>query len=318
MSNIVIIGFWPFGQALTKILLEANSESTITVCDIHKTFVSEAIETMFVDQEHRMVWLSSVDDTQKYHAALAEADVVMLVVGSKYMTAVMKEILPHMKPGSWLTNTNKWLSPDWHICYDEFQNLSPADIHYATLAWGMAAHDVMNNIQTRATLGTTWNTNILKNIFESDLFIYEYTYDIQWVELAWVLKNIISIQAWYLQADQEIDLVRPQIDALVSECTRQIQDHATVLWIQSTTFDQTYCRDHPEYGDIGTSCYGETRNMRLWHERAKDWNLIQAIQDFEDQGITVEWVNTLRILQKNQHHPLWQLPFVQSLLKALL
>lgn len=319
MNNITIIWFGPFGQALTKILLQANNDSYITVTDLDKNFVSDVIETTFVNHKDRIQWISSKEDKQQYHTAISSAHIIILAVWSTYMTAVMQEIAPYMQSGSCLINVNKWLSPNWKICFEEFGELDTEHIHYATLAWGMAAWDVMDGTHTRATLGvedTSYSKDI-KKYFESDTFACERTSDIRWVEYAGVLKNIISIQAGYTQAEQEIDDVRPEIDDLVMRCTRQIQDHAILLWIQKETFEKTYCRDHPEYGDIRTSCYGETRNMKLWRERARAWVLNEAVQNFTQRHITVEGINTLGVIATHEDHPFMNLDFVRNLLENL-
>ena len=319
MNNIVIIGFGPFGQALTKILLQANTESIITVVDIDQKYVLDVIDTTFVDQKHRLTWISSVDDIVSYDQAVTTADMVIVAVWSKFMTWVMQAILPKMQSGSCLVNVNKWLSTNWNICYEEYRACDRPDVTYATLAGGMAAYDVMDDMLTKATIAVSdvSITKKIKKCFESEIFACDVISDITWVEYAGVLKNIISIQAWYIQADQDIDTVRTQIDQLVAVCTKQIQDHAQQLGVDPSTFDQTYCRDHPEYGDIRTSCYGDTRNMRLGRERAKQWSLASAIHSFEQQKITVEGINTLRTVALMEDHPFLELLFVQDLMQKL-
>jgi glycerol-3-phosphate dehydrogenase len=86
------------------------------------------------------------------------------------------------------------------------------------------------------------------------------------VETAGVLKNLISLQAGYVAMQDDTS----SIDTLVAQATQQIKNHADQLHLNPSTFDQTYCRDHPVYGDMRTSCYGGTRNFmlgQLWKKK---------------------------------------------------
>ena len=319
MSHITIIGFGPFGQALTKILLYAREDTHIFAIDIQRDVVMQSIDERFANEVDRMTPLSKAYNRWACEQAIGSSQLVIIAVWSKYMLSVLQETLPHMQPGTCVINVNKWLSPHGKAFVEEYLQLGHSWVVYATLAGGMAAADVMDHLHTRATIAVRDKnvSDIIQKYFESDMFGAQIIDDVKGVEYAWVLKNIISIQAGNLQWEQELSAVRDQIDQLVSQCTQQIQELADVLGVQSATYDQTYCRDHPEYGDIRTSCYGGTRNFRLWQQRAMTWDLHKAIQQFADQHITVEGINTLRAIAQIPDHPFLQLRFVREMLGEL-
>lgn len=275
--------------------------------------MTEQIQQNFANFSDRLIPISSKNPwiAEIYR----NTDIIIVAVGSKYMIPVMQELAVVMKPWSGMVNVAKGLSPNGNIFLDEFLALWRDDLSYAALAWGMAAKDVMEWMPRGASIAATspeFGTILEELLWSASLQIHSST-DVRGVEMAGILKNIVSIQAWYHAVPDD----EASIDAIVESSVTQIKTHADQLKIQASTFDHTYCRDHPEYGDIRTSCYGGTRNFMLGQLRKKKWSLSDAIQHCIDQWITVEWANTLKVLEWDPDHPLHVLPFVHELVSEL-
>ena len=310
--NIVILWFWPFGQALTALLLKKNSEAQITCLDLDATFVTEQIQQHFAADADRLIPLSSKNPTAD--KVYAEADLVVIAVWSRFMVPVMENLVKLMKPGAALLNVAKALSPDGKMFAEEFAALDADHLHYAALAWWMAAQDIMQGKTTWASIACAdvWRWDQLQELFASEFLEVHLTTDVTGVEMAWILKNMVSIYAGYV-GSEDISA----IDEVVAKATQQIQNYADQLQIQASSFDQTYCRNHPSYGDIKTSCYGGTRNFMLGQLWKKTWSLPEAIQHCKDKNITVEWANTLHALLQDPTHPFTSLAFVEELIGKL-
>ncbi len=311
--NSAILWFWPFGQALCSLILHKNPDTTITCLDLDATFVTEQIQQNFATFSDRLIPLSSKNP--KADEVYAEADLVVIAVWSRFMVPVMESMVKLIKPGAGILNVAKALSPAGKLFSEEFAALGVDYIHYAALAWWMAAQDIMHGNTTWASIACAdaWRWAQLQQYFASQWLEVGLTSDVRWVEMAWILKNMVSIHAGYVSIPDN----HAPIDLVVQEATQQIQNLADQLNIQTSTFDQSYCRDHPTYGDIKTSCYGGTRNFMLGQLWKKKGSLAEAIAHCNEQNITVEWANTLRALLQDPSHPFNDLPFVGELIGKL-
>ncbi len=319
MTNIFLFWCGPFGQALTKLLLEVNPQQGFSVADIRLDIAQDMVKNTFSWKESQFTCLSKNHDDKELRAYLHEADLVIIAVGAKYMLGVMDEYLSEIKSEACLLNVNKGLSPQGKIYYEEFVSMNRPDIKYAALGWGMAANEVIQGETTGATIWCNHQdrSQKLQELFESDTLKVQITSDISWVETTGIVKNILSLHAGFLQGEREISEVEEEIDELVEKYTLDIIDHAQQINVQKETFKNTYCWNHNQYWDIRTSCYGNTRNMRLWRERKKRASLLEAKDMFEKEKINVEWMTTMTVIKADPQHPWRNLLCVKDLLPEI-
>ncbi len=317
--NILLIWCWPFGEALLKLFLDTSEDFSISCADISYENVENMLSRSFESQKPLIQQVCKQEDETTYFASIAQADAILIAPWAKYMFDVLLDVNTYAKPWALVINVNKWLSITWNILFQDFQDLERDDLTYASLWWWMAAWDVMiwEPVWASIWYDTPSSQALLQSMWSSPQFEIEYLQDSAGIEHAWVLKNILSIRSWYLLGEDLLDIKKTEIDEYIRNCTAEIQANSEYLNILPSTFDQTYCRNHPIYGDIKTSCYGNTRNMRLGKARKRLWSLANAVKECADQGITVEWYNTLVQVAKYPEHPYNILSFVKDMLEEI-
>ncbi len=333
VSVPAVIGCWPFGKCLVKCMHEQHEDfNELVLADLATDPICEFLEQAYPESNVTYHVVSKKENEEEYVRQLSRTTLVFVAVWSRYMNLVLDELVSVTGPWTCIVNVAKALSPNSLTFWDEFLHRFPKEsgVTYATLAWWMAAYDIEAGKHVRATVACRSKNDFdrIDRLLWSPWFQMERSSDIKGVELAWILKNIISLRAWFLLAEHgSLEAARSYIDIHVQTSTQQIKDHASVLWSLPETFDHTYCRDHPEYGDIRTSCYGNTRNMKLWMKRFElehawtesiTWKpLLDAKAEFDTQRITVEWMNSLLQIKEISDHELLVLPFVSDMMKEI-
>lgn len=203
--KILIIGLGEFGYSLLKHISEVSNQAIkeIRAFDIREDLIASLIKNQ-IHPDFPRYPLSN--NKIKFYTNLKEAvldiDLIILSINSKYIIDTIEKIQPYLKEKIRILNTSKALTREGKFFSEVIKiSLSGINLEYAVLSGSTKASDILDQKRVIATIGAT-NLNFLndiQSIFKSDNFIIKITNDVIAVEIAGIIKNILSILYGYMK-----------------------------------------------------------------------------------------------------------------------
>jgi len=203
--KILIIGLGEFGYALLKHISEVNNSniSEIRAFDVREELVQNLMDThIHPDFPKYPLYNTEIKFYKKLEEAVLDIDIIFLAINSQYIIDIIERIRPYLRESIRIVNTSKALTKDGKFFSELIKkSLSNTNLEYACLAGSTKASDILDGNRVIATLAAD-NLNYLDNVYNilhSSNFNIKRTSDIIAVELAGVVKNILSILYGYMK-----------------------------------------------------------------------------------------------------------------------
>lgn len=274
---------------------------------------------------------------------ISHADLIILSVPSPF---VVQEILKIEKSLSswtvianvskWLTDTRWFVGEEWNLFSEVLEDkLSGIGVEYVTLWWGNPAKEMAVQLDKKYEISIWWNqsaTALVAQVLEWGQLIWVETVDQKAVEIAWVVKNVVSIATGFLAAKYASWDRRQKVEVYVNEVTKDLAFHADELWYSSSFFSEESPARH---WDVEVSCYWGTRNFDLWkmlydrmntmfipftdllHWAKEDLERANSTDDMKSKKITLEWLKTLDHIFANKNHKLRKLTVIKHFMDLM-
>lgn len=239
-----------------------------------------------------IVFSESIED------CLKDVDVLILAISSDSLLCVLEDIFKYISDSQniILLNSAKALSKNWLTYSTEikkkFYNKNYSfwvfsgwtiakDLFDGNLLWATIAFSDLDIAETT------------KKIFKSKNLYIDISSDVLGTEYAWAFKNVWAILAWYIKWKWLPYWTETfYLTQFSKEVKRLVVDH---LWWDKETFDiDSQCR----WNDFWLSCVWSTRNREFWELLGNWLKFDEALSKMQNQNKIVEWVNTLKSLDK--------------------
>ncbi len=203
--KILIIGLGEFGYSLLTHISEINNSKIkeIRAFDIREDSIASLIKNQIhPDFPRYPLSNNKIKFYKNLKEAVVDIDLIILSVNSKYIINIIEEIKPYLKENIQILNTSKALTEEGKFFSEVIKiSLSGINLEYAILSGSTKASDILDKKRVIATIGAT-NLNFLddiQSILQSDNFIIKVTNDVIAVEIAGIIKNILSILYGYMK-----------------------------------------------------------------------------------------------------------------------
>ncbi len=323
-QNILVYGLGAFGFAVLRHLDRSQTDDDVNIFwyEINDEIVLELQNSWkhpywFTRHEYMISSNVSFLDTPQVQKKLSQMDVVILAVPSQFLLDVIAKIVPQLKKSVTILNVAKALSPNGNIFSQELENIWLDLKNYAMLAGGMIAEDFFLGHPLGCTIAATEPRvqKRLQNIFQSKNLFVELSMDVAGVECAWAFKNVAAIYIGRLEGK---NLPYGTITYYLTQFSFEIQKFARAYFgAYLETFSITsQCRGN----DFFMSCTGNTRNKAFWKLLGEWYSFQYAVDHMKKQKKSVEWVQTLKVVQKllEQKNPEWKkYPLLQECVQFL-
>ena len=199
ISRIAVIGAGSWGTTLANLLVEKGCEVDLWVREeeVYYQIKGEHINKRFLPDMQLDPRLKPV---RSYEEALAEKELVVLVVPSHVFREVLNHIKPHLRPGMALMAANKGIENETLLTMSQVaETILPKEYMdcYACLAGPSFAQEVFRKYPTAVTIACRdmSHAELLQRLFYTEFFRVYITQDLIGVELGGALKNVIAIAA---------------------------------------------------------------------------------------------------------------------------
>ena len=195
--NIAIIGCGVYSMAIAKRLSD-NSDNIIKIWSEDSKKVKEyekshKVPTIFKDE----VFNDNIKLYDKYYDVLRDADIVFIMVSSKYMVNVLNDMKAYYKPNMKVIIGTKGFDIENNKFFSETIKKTLKTNNIAIIAGPSFAIDILNEEILALTIATKKRKiyKELNKIFKDTNTTFDKTRDLISVELSSVLKNIYAIGA---------------------------------------------------------------------------------------------------------------------------
>lgn len=199
ISRIAVIGAGSWGTTLANLLVEKGCEVDLWVREeeVYYQIKEERVNRRFLPDMELDPRLNPV---RSYEEAIAEKELVVLVVPSHVFREILNYIKPHLHPAMSLMAANKGIESETLLTMSQVaENILPKEYmdRYACLAGPSFAREVFRKHPTAVTIGCRDMSHAerLQRLFYTEFFRVYITQDLIGVELGGALKNVIAIAA---------------------------------------------------------------------------------------------------------------------------
>jgi glycerol-3-phosphate dehydrogenase (NAD(P)+) len=297
--NIGIIGLGNFGFALLKHLdMYNNRRYNLKAFDID----TDLISYLRGHHEHKylhkgvkigeeILFVDSLEEVSK------DVDIIILAFISSAFRVVIPELSKFAKEGVILLNTAKALDFQSGTTLSELTKNLMGDkkYNYAVLSGGTIASELFCHEPLGIDIACydTEVCNLLISIFNSDSLNAYPTEDVKGVEYAGAFKNVIAIFAGIVSG---LGLSYGSETHFISRASGNIKNLCVdKLGAQAKTFSM----ESQSWGnDYWMSCTGNSRNRYFGQLIGQGLTPKEALEEMKRKHLSVEGVNTLKILMK--------------------
>ena len=203
--KILTVGLGEFGYAILKHISEINSSKVeeFRAFDIRENIIESLASThIHPDFPKYPLYNCNIKFYKDIKEAVLGVDLIILAINSKYIIETLKILRLHIGKKIRILNTSKSLTIEGEFFSEAITKiLDGVDLEYASLSGSTKASDILSKKRVIASLATK-NLNYLDDIcdiFYSPNFNLKRTNDLMAVEIAGVVKNILSILYGYMK-----------------------------------------------------------------------------------------------------------------------
>ena len=198
---LAIIGAGSWGTALAQLLGEKGHTVRLWVFEpqVYQELSQERTNATFLPEVKLPVRVSF---TQDFGEALEGAGVMVMAVPSHVFRDLLKNLAPHLQPGTILLSATKGIETETLLTMDGVsREVLGAEVPYAVLGGPSFAREVARKLPTAATLACRDSrvAQRLQRLFSTSYFRVYTSYDVTGVELGGALKNIFAIGTGILE-----------------------------------------------------------------------------------------------------------------------
>ncbi len=300
-TKILVCWLWNFWYALLN-HLDNNIDYTkysLFWFDID----TNLIKNLNTNRSHTILHTSTniwdkIIFTDSIQKAIQNTDILVLAVSSKHIIKILDWLFKYIpiENNLIILNSAKALSENGLTYSEEIKKIF-LNKNYSF--WVFSGWTIAKDLFEQSHLWTTIAfqdediARYLKNIFSSENLFIETSCDLIWTECAWAFKNIWSILAWYIKWKW---LPYGTETYYLTQFSKEVKKLVTkYFWWKKETFSiGSQCR----WNDFWLSCTGNTRNREFW-ELLWHWlTFNNALLKMNSQNKIVEWINTLKSLNK--------------------
>ena len=199
IKNIGVIGAGSWGTVLANLLAEKGFVVDLWVREeeVYYQIKNEKMNPMFLPGV-RLV--SDINPVRAFREAVADKDLVLMVVPSHVFREVLSQIKPFLGRDTALMTATKGIENDTLKVMSQVAEEVLSDRHntlFACLAGPSFAREVIANQPTAVTIASKdlGHAELLQRLFFTDFFRVYVSEDLIGVQLCGALKNVIAIAA---------------------------------------------------------------------------------------------------------------------------
>lgn len=315
-QKIGIIGGGAFGYALALSISRAHPSVIVRLTDHHREYIdglrNAGRHPFFHNNEIVPVNLTAVDSIEY---CICDVDLVVFAVQAQKLRQTVQEAKPFLPYGCHILSvakalevgTNKRMS---EVVEEEVSDYNPI----AVLSGGMIASEVANGSPVGAQIATT-SKNCRKNLqllFKTTNIHVTDTIELESVEYAAAFKSVVAIGAGvcdglgYGPSSKAFFITK-----FTDELEFLAEDFMKLDSLEVFRSTQSW------FGDILTSCYGNTRNREFGELIGKGSSFNNALLVLSAQRRHAEGVATLQIVYKMLVEANISSPFLLSLYRVV-
>lgn len=286
LNNIAVIGAGAWGTALAEVLAKAGRTVTIYARDaaLADKLNSTHENTVYLPGEKLNAGIRATSDPA---AAVAGAQLVIMMTPAQYLRDTLKKFKPHLPKGVPLINGAKGIEMTTGYILSEVAAEVTPDHPYAALSGPTFATEVVKGLPTAITLATTvddvtgqlWAESIHGKAFRPYL-----SNDPVGVEIAGALKNVIAIGCGIVEGKQLGQ------NAKAAVMTRGLAE-VRRLGVKRGAKPETFL-GLSGVGDLVLTCSSMTsRNYSLGFELGQGRHLDEILKSRRSvaEGVTTAW-----------------------------
>ncbi len=311
MDNILVVGGGSWGTAFADYLARLGKNVKLWVLEeevIH-SIQSQRENTVFLPGIRLADNLQAVADLEKEAAA---ADTLIMAVPSKFIRSVMRRLETVRPGGQPLLNLSKGFEADSLKTMSQVAvEIFGPDIAscWVTISGPSFARELASQHPT-AVVAAAANSELLQQIqngFSSKVLRVYRTDDLQGIEVAGSVKNVMAIAAGMING---LDLGFNTTAALVTRANMEISRLGISLGARAETFWGL-----AGIGDLMLTCFGSlSRNFQLGRKIAKGSSLATAEQS---TPMVAEGVETTKAVHRLARELDIDMPISQSVHQVL-
>ncbi|MDD2373445.1 MAG: NAD(P)H-dependent glycerol-3-phosphate dehydrogenase [Syntrophomonadaceae bacterium] len=292
MKKIAVLGAGSWGTAQALLLGKKTRKIALW------GRVDDGIEVMRTERENKRFLPGvrlpeNVEPTSDLKAAVEDTELIVLAVPTQAVREVLKMLVPHLKPGTFMVNTAKGLEMETAMRLSQVAaDVLGAEIreHYAVLSGPSHAEEVARGMPTVVTVASYSREAAIfvQDTFMSPVFRVYTNPDVAGVELGGALKNIIALATGMCDGLGFGDNTRA---ALMTRGLTEITRMGVALGGDYRTFSGL-----SGMGDLVVTCMSKySRNRRAGELLGRGYNLQEALAEI---GMAVEGAHTVQVVNQ--------------------
>lgn len=299
INNIAIIGAGAFGFAMAKMLGDQYAKKRIYIFDEQKQCIRSIAKTGKHPRLYKNIKLSArVTPATTWAQAVGRADIIILAVPSACLRQAVRSLKVYINQAVIFLNTAKGLEPETNLIMSDViaHELKGANFRFdiCSMSGGMIAEEVVNGSPLCAEIAGKRRmvAENLAKVMRNDNLRLEVSTDLVGIELAGAFKNVVAIGAGIFDG---LGLGASSKAAFISYAAREITVLAVALGARPKTFA---AGGQAWWGDLITTCFGQSRNRAFGEALAKSGNLNKAFAKMGGKASTIEGYKTALVVEK--------------------
>ena len=199
ISKVGVIGAGSWGTTLANLLAEKGYGVDLWVREeeVYDQIREERVNRVFLPDR---VLVPQLNPVRTYEEALAEKELILMVVPSHFFRGVLTQLEPHLKPGMAIMAATKGIETDTLMTMSQVA----ADVltkeyaeHFSYLAGPSFAREVSKKYPTAVTIACQdiGQAEAFQRLFNTGFFRVYISQDLIGIQLCGALKNVIAIAA---------------------------------------------------------------------------------------------------------------------------
>lgn len=318
MKKIAIIGAGAFGFALAKMLGDADAKKLVYIFDTQKQCVRTIAKTGFHPHLYKNIKLSArVTAATSLEETVHGADIIILAVPAAYLRQAVRDFKIYINQATIFLNTAKGLEPKTNLIMSKVIASELKGVNFkfdiCAMSGGMIAKEVVNKSPLCAEIACKQKSVAQKvaQVLQNKNLRLEVSTDLVGIELAGAFKNVVAIGAGIFDG---LELGASSKSAFISYAAREVCALARVLGAREKTFA---VEGLAWWGDLMTTCFGESRNRAFGEALAKLDNLSKAFVKMGGRASTIEGYKTALVVDRLLRQYKLKAPMLTMIYKIL-